>query len=107
MWMASPLPVRRVIGLNTEPRPQGAVKGVLPGINHDAGMSGPYHQVAGPGLRHPAKLVGSSIEIRGTGVGVGKASLLIDGMHQVGAIGPGVSRVPRFERCAQDGQTLI
>jgi hypothetical protein len=54
----------------------------------------------------PPKLFSPLVKLDGIRVGVGKARPLIDFVYQVRAIGVGI-RVPRFQRGANDRQTLV
>lgn len=77
------LPILRVIFLNAGTVPQETVKLASTWVHHDTDVSPPDHEVSGLGLFHPAKLVGSAVEISRTRIRVREASLLIDRMHQV------------------------
>jgi len=59
-------------------------------VHHDANMSWPGDQVARLGVHDGAKFRNAAVEIGRADVGVRKAGTLIDGVHEMRAIGLGV-----------------
>ena len=75
---------RHVLGLL-----EGTVKGVLRRIHHNPNMSWPGHQIAGLGVQDVAELLDSEVEARGTYIGIGEASALVEDVNEMGTIGLG------------------
>ena len=65
---------------------QGTEERVAPGIDNNADVSGPHHQIAGMGVLHSSKVIGAVVEIRGGRVNIGEAGAIVDGVNQVGAV---------------------
>lgn len=86
---AALFPVRRGIRLDAKSGTQGTVKGVLRRIHHNPNMSWPGHQIAGLGVQDVAELLDSEVEARGTYIGIGEASALVEDVNEMGTIGLG------------------
>ena len=81
-------PVRGIVAVNPRPCTHEAEKNVTGWSDHNSDMPAPHDQVAGLRVRDPLKPLDSIIEIVGTGVGIGKARALVNGMYQVRTVVP-------------------
>ena len=79
----SSFPVRRVICVSAEPRTKRAEEDVTGGVDHDACVPLPHHQVAGLGTTDALKLTRAGIKVRGGRIAVGKTSACVDGVYQM------------------------
>lgn len=66
--------------------PQEAVELAARRVDHNPDVSAPNYQVTRLWLLYPAKIFGPAIKIARTRIRIGKAGLLINGVHQVRAI---------------------
>ena len=76
------------------------------GVDHDADMSGPGDQVAGLGVYDGVKFRNAVVEIGRADVRIRKAGTLINGVHEMRAIGLGAGGSARFERGADYGKAF-
>src|ERR1039457_4999241 len=104
----SPLfPVWRIIRIDTGARTQDAEKGMLIGIHHDPGMSGPDSQITRLRTCDPPKLVGPLIKVGRASVLIDETRALIESVDKMGAIGGEIClAVTRIQCGAQNRQTL-
>jgi len=97
------LPVGCGIGLYAETGAQGTEEALLRGIDYDADVSGPGDQVAGLWVHDVAEFRNAVVEIGRTDVGIPKAGALINGVHEMRAIGSGMGVSTGLERGADYG----
>ena len=100
-------PILIVVGFNAWPAAQPAEEEALSGIDHDADVSLPDRQIAGLRLSHSLKIIGAAIEIGRTGIRVGEAGPLVDGVDEVGTIAWASSAAASFECRGKYRQAVV
>jgi hypothetical protein len=100
-------PILRIVGVDAGSATQSAEKDPLRRTHHDSHMPGPCHQISRLRMTHPLEIIASSIEIGGTGIAVGKPSLDIYSMHQVGTITLSTCLDARVERSGNYRQPIV
>ena len=83
-------PVGRVIKLRVGTGTHEAEEGVFFGIDDDADMAAPNHQIAGLGRTDAREIRAADVEFSRTGIVVGKARLFVNVVNQVGTVRFGV-----------------
>jgi hypothetical protein len=100
-------PVGSIVVINPRPGTHEAEENVTRRSDHNSHMPAPHDQVAGLRASDPLKSLNSGVEIVGTGVGVGKASALVNRVHQVRTVVSCISTHFRIERCRDHAQTVV
>src|SRR5436309_3332267 len=80
---SSLFPILRIVFINAGAMPQEAVKLAARRIDHNPHVSAPDYQVTRLRLLYSTKIIGAAVEIGRTGIRIGEARPLINGMHQV------------------------
>lgn len=91
-------PIRSIVAVNSRPGAHEAEEDVLGRSDHNSYMPVPNDEVAGLGVLNPLKSLDPVIEIVRTGVGIRKASTLVNRMHQMRAVVSGIAAHFRIKR---------
>jgi len=75
-----------LVVIQTGAATKGAEKRMMGWLGDDSYVAVPDNQVGGLGLGDPLEPINAVVEIVRIGIGVRKASLLVDRVHQMGAV---------------------
>src|SRR6202008_4642534 len=96
--VSSAHPVSSIVAVNPRSGAHEAEEDVLGGPDHDPHMPVPNDQIAGLRMFDPLKSLDPVVEVIGTGVGVRKSGALVNRMHQMRAVMPGIAADFRIQR---------
>ncbi len=76
-------------------------------FDDDTDVSSPNHQISGFWLLDSFEGINAGVEIRRRRIGIRKPGLLVNAVHQVGAIGVGTAANPGVERGRYQRQPVV
>src|SRR5260221_13229049 len=92
--VAAAFPVASFVVINSRPTGHQAEKDMLRRFDDDTDVSSPNHQISGFWLLDSFEGINAGVEIRRRRIGIRKPGLLVNAVHQVGAIGVGTAANP-------------